>query len=142
MGRASERRIARVGSLLQETLTEVIAAELNDPRLGLWTITAVRVSPDLAHAMISVSTLAGGAETAAAVAVLNRASPLLWNQLRSLTDLRIVPRLRFEVDRGGEYQDEIARLLDSLPPAAEDAPGTEAQHAADQAAVPGDEAEE
>jgi ribosome-binding factor A len=106
--------------LLQETLSQVIAAELNDPRLGMWTITGVRVSPDLAHAVFSVSTLAGGAATDAAVKVLNRASPLLWNQLRHLTDLRTVPKLRFETDRGGEYQDEIARLLDTLPPPAED----------------------
>jgi ribosome-binding factor A len=125
MGRASERRIARVGSLLLETLTEVIAAELNDPRLGMWTITGVRVSPDLAHAVFSVSTLAGGAATDEAVQVLNRASPLLWNQLRGLTDLRIVPKLRFETDRGGEYQDEIARLLQTLPPPVEDEPAAE-----------------
>lgn len=120
MGRASERRIARISSLLLETLSGVIAAELNDPRLGMWTITGVRVSPDLAHATFSISTLAGGKATDESVAVLNRASPLLWNQLRHLTDLRTVPRLHFEVDRGGEYIDEIARLLQTLPPPAPD----------------------
>lgn len=108
--------MARVGSLLLETVSGIIAAELNDPRLGMWTITGVRVSPDLAHATFTVSTVAGGQATNDSVAVLNRAAPLLWNQLRSQTDLRIVPKLHFEVDRGGEYLDEITRLIDTLPP--------------------------
>jgi ribosome-binding factor A len=120
MGRASERRVARVGSLLLETVNGIIAAELNDPRLGMWTITGVRVSPDLAHATFSVSTLAGGKATEDSVGVLNRAAPLLWNQLRSQTDLRVVPKLHFEIDRGGEYLDEISRLIDQLPPPSAD----------------------
>ena len=108
--------------MLQETLTEVIAAELSDPRLVMWTITGVAVSPDLAYATASVSTLAGGAATVTCVAVLNKAAPLLWNRLRSMTDLRSVPQLRFVVDRGGEYMDEIATLLQQVPPPAEELP--------------------
>jgi ribosome-binding factor A len=120
MGRASQRRTARVGSLLQETLAELIAQELNDPRLGMWTITGVRTSPDLGYADVSISTLAGGAHTETAVQVLNKAAPLLWNRVRTMTDLRTIPKLRFNVDRGGEYLDEIANLIEQLPPATED----------------------
>jgi ribosome-binding factor A len=122
--------VARISSLLQETLTEVIAAELNDPRLGMWTITGVQVSPDLAYATATVSTLAGGAATDGCVAVLNKAAPLLWNRLRALTDLRSVPQLRFVADRGGEYMDEIAALLKQVPPPAADDDGAEADGAA------------
>jgi ribosome-binding factor A len=109
-----------VGSLLQETLAELIAQELNDPRLGLWTITSVRTSPDLGYADIAISTLAGGEATETAVKVLNKAAPLLWNRVRTMTDLRTIPKLRFNVDRGGEYLDEISHLIEQLPPAAED----------------------
>jgi len=120
MGRASDRRMARISSLLQETLAEMIRSELADPRLGMWTITGVTISPDLAYATVSVSTLEGGAGTDAAVAVLNRASPLLWNRIRTETDLRMIPKLRFVVDRGGEYLNEVEHLLMRVPPPAVD----------------------
>jgi len=86
----------------------------------MWTITGVTISPDLAYATVSVSTLEGGAGTDAAVAVLNRASPLLWNRIRTETDLRMIPKLRFVVDRGGEYLNEVEHLLMRVPPPAVD----------------------
>jgi ribosome-binding factor A len=112
--------------LLQETLAELISTELSDPRLEMLSITGVTVSPDLAYATATISTLAGGAATDAAVAVLNKAAPLLWNRLRAATDLRSVPQLRFVVDRGGEYMDEVAALLRQVPPPALEEPADDA----------------
>jgi ribosome-binding factor A len=119
--------VARISSLLQETLAEIIRSELADPRLGMWTITGVQVSPDLAYATVAISTLAGGTATDACVAVLNKAAPLLWNRVRAETDLRMIPKLRFTVDRGGEFLDEIEQLLQQVPPpAVEPAEGADA----------------
>jgi ribosome-binding factor A len=119
MGRLSERRLARVRSLVLRTLSDIISDELDDPRLGLFSLVDVRLSSDSAYADVQVATVGGPEASQQSCNVLNHASPLLWNRLRRETDLRIVPELRFTPDRGSEYQDEINRLIAQLPPAAD-----------------------
>ncbi|HES58081.1 MAG TPA: 30S ribosome-binding factor RbfA [Firmicutes bacterium] len=121
MGRASEKRMARVSSLIQRTLSELISDELSDPRIGIFSITGVQMSPDLSYADISVAAVGGSESSAGCADVLNSASPLLRNRLRDATDLRIVPRLRFVADRGLDYSDEINKLLADLPEPGDDA---------------------
>ncbi len=123
MGRASEKRMARVSSLIMRTLSELISDELSDPRIGIFSITAVRMSPDLSYADISVSAVGGSEASAGCADVLNSASPLLRNRLRDATDLRIVPQLRFAADRGLDYSDEITKLLADLPETGDEAGG-------------------
>ncbi len=114
MGKASERRLAQVSSLLLRTLAELIHGELKDPRLGLVSLTEVRLAKDLATAVIKVSALGDQVQIEASCKVLNSAAPLLWNRLRNETDLRTVPKLRFEADMGGLYIEEIDRVLRTL----------------------------
>lgn len=115
MGRASQKRLARVSSLIQRTLSELITEELRDPRIGIFSITAVKMSNDMSYADVSVSAVGGPEASSECAAALNRAGPLLRNRLRGATDLRIVPQLRFAVDLGLEYSDEINKLLAKLP---------------------------
>ncbi|MCB1217930.1 30S ribosome-binding factor RbfA [bacterium] len=115
MGRASYKRQARIESLVLRTISEIISAELADPRIEGHSITGVKVSPDLAHAEIGISTLAGGERTQECVAALNHASGLIWSRLREETDLRIVPRLRFHEDHGLQYAAEVEKLLNEIP---------------------------
>lgn len=122
MGRASEKRKARIRSLLMSTLAEIVRNELNDPRLELFSITDIQLSKDLSSAHVLISAVGGAEASAICVQVLSAAAPLLWNRLREATDLRIVPELRFSVDRGLEYQAEIERLLMQVPPPAESEP--------------------
>ena len=42
----------RVADQIQRDLSEIIAYELKDPRVGMITITEVQVTPDYAHAKI------------------------------------------------------------------------------------------
>jgi ribosome-binding factor A len=121
MGRVSDRRRARVRSLIQRTLDELIRDELKDPRIGVFSITEVSLASDLGYANIGISVLEGGERQAETIAVLNRAAPLLRNRLRAETDLRTVPQLRFQADLGLQYMSEIDLLLRNLPDGAESA---------------------
>jgi len=49
----------RVADQIQRDLTELIARELKDPRVGMVTIQAVEVTPDYAHAKVFYSILMG-----------------------------------------------------------------------------------
>ncbi len=51
------RRIDRIEEQLRIELSEIVEREIQDPRIGLATVTAVKVSPDLAHARVFVSVL-------------------------------------------------------------------------------------
>lgn len=130
MGKASDRRLAQVSSLLLRTLAELIREELKDPRLELFSLIDIRLAKDLTTAVIKVSTIGDKAQTEACCQVLNRAAPLLWNRLRRETDLRTIPKLHFEPDFGGIYEAEIDRVLRSLPPAAADAPAANSEQPA------------
>ena len=118
MGRASEKRTARVRSLLLRTLSDIVRNDLDDPRLSLVTFTDIQLARDLGSADIKVVSAGGGLEGAEqCVTALESAKHILWNRLRDETDLRIVPQLRFSVDRGPQFQSEIEQILLTIPPA-------------------------
>lgn len=119
MGRASEKRIARVRSLLLRTLSEIITNELKDPRIGIFSLTDLRLSPDLSHAEVFISAVGGKEKTQECCRVFASAVPLLRNRLRRETDLRTIPNLLFKADHGDQYEHEILALLNQLPPPSE-----------------------
>ena len=51
------RRTQQMGEFLREEVTDIIRTELDDPRLGFWTITHVDVSQEIRSARIFVSVL-------------------------------------------------------------------------------------
>jgi ribosome-binding factor A len=90
-------RTRRVESQLKEITGEEVAA-LSDPRIrGLVTITGVRVSPDLAHATVFYSVLAGEDEVAANEG-LQSAAGRVQAAVGAQTRLKRTPRLHFEPD--------------------------------------------
>ncbi len=114
MGNASERRAQRVKSLLLSTISEIIRDELSDPRLGIHSITELHLSRDLSTAEVLVAAVGEPKATDDCAAALNGAAPLIWNRLRSETDLRTVPKLHFTADHSGEYSDQVFRTLEGL----------------------------
>ena len=114
MGKASERRTERVKSLLLSTISDIIRDELADPRIGIFSITDLRLARDLGSAEILVAAVGGRQATEECAAALNRAAPLIWNRLRHETDLRLVPKLRFSPDVSGEYNDQVFRTIEEL----------------------------
>lgn len=120
MGRASEKRRARVASLVQRVLASTIQYELSDPRLEMATLSDVEMSPDLTYARIKVRVMGDIEAEKDCLAALESASQLLWNRLRSETDLRKIPKLAFEIDPGPRYEREITELLEQIPPYADE----------------------
>ena len=50
-------RMRRVDEAVREVLSDAIAKDLQDPRVGFVTVTGVKTSPDLRHARVFVSVL-------------------------------------------------------------------------------------
>jgi ribosome-binding factor A len=90
-------RTRKVESQLKEITGEEVAS-LSDPRIqGLVTVTGVRVSPDLAHATVFYSVLAGEDEMAANEG-LQSAAGRIQAAVGAQMRLKRTPRLHFEPD--------------------------------------------
>jgi ribosome-binding factor A len=108
------RRQQQVGEFLREEISEIVHRDLNDPRLGLVSITRVDMSPDLRYAQAHVSVLGSDEEFGKALTALRGASGFIRHQLRPRMRLRHIPEITFESDRSMEYADTITRVLKEL----------------------------
>jgi ribosome-binding factor A len=103
-------RTRKVESQLKEITGEEVAS-LSDPRIqGLVTVTGARVSPDLAHATIYFSVLAGE-DADAAHEGLQSAAGRIQGVVADQTRLKRTPRLHFEPDPVVEQATRIEAAL-------------------------------
>ena len=128
-GRGAPRqypRTARVNEVVREVLGDELE-RLNDPRLGLVTITGVDVGADLRQATVYYSALGRAGERGAGVvpelapeqraatqAALTSAAPHLRAELGRQVRLKYLPELHFVEDpsiAAGNRIDEILREL-------------------------------
>ncbi len=125
-------RLQRVADLLQRELAQLIQLEVNDPRVGMVSVTGVKVSRDLAHADVyvtvmgsveGVSGLAPGItldnagaldrlEVEESIKALNAASGYLRTLLAKRSSLRTTPRLVFHYDQSVARGQYLSSLID------------------------------
>jgi ribosome-binding factor A len=96
-------------------LIEIIEREINDPRIGFITVTSVRVSPDLSHARVSISSLGDVEQRKKALKGLRSAAGFIRHALsRRLHHLRRIPELTFDYDETLEKGNRIEALLNQI----------------------------
>ncbi|MBX3023383.1 30S ribosome-binding factor RbfA [bacterium] len=113
------RRTDRVGEAIQELVAGLLVREIKDPRIGLVTITGVRVSPDLRHARVYFSTLGDDEQRHRSLRGLRSAAGFVRGQIARQLNLRVAPEIVFELDDSLEEAERLARLLKDLPPSDE-----------------------
>ena len=99
----------KVADQIQRDLTELIARELKDPRVGMVTIQSVEVTPDYAHANVFFSVLVG--DSAECEIALNQAAGFLRNGLFKRLHIHTVPTLHFQFDRTTERASDMNALI-------------------------------
>jgi ribosome-binding factor A len=99
---------------LRQVITETLAREVRDPRVGFITVTAVLVSNDLSHARVLVSVPGEEGEKTRAIEGLQSAAGFLRSRAARTLTTRTVPELHFELDRGLEHAVRINELLNSI----------------------------
>ena len=102
-------RAFKVADQIQRDLTELIARELKDPRVGMVTIQAVEVTPDYAHAKVFFSLLTG--DSAACLEGLNQSAGFLRAGLFKRLHIHTVPTLHFVFDRTTEKAADMNALI-------------------------------
>lgn len=124
-------RAQRVADQIQREIASLIQLEVNDPRVGMVSVTGVDVSNDLAHARIYVTvmnSLTGNSEqdkeTLADpgsldkleieenLKALTKAAGYLRTLLAKRLRLRAVPKLQFYYDGSVERGQRLSSLID------------------------------
>lgn len=102
----------RVNEVIREVLGTAINTELQDPRIGFVTVTAVDTSSDLRQARVYVSVLGSEEEQEETMAGLRSAHGLLQAAINDQLRLKRTPTLSFTYDDSVERADRITRMLD------------------------------
>jgi len=112
---ADERRRERVGQQLREELAALVETELDDPRIGMVGVTAVRLSRDMRNARVFVSCLGAPGDRDKALAGLQSARGFLRRQVSlRLPHLKRIPELTFDYDESVESGMRVEALLEDL----------------------------
>ena len=113
----------RVDEAMRMVLSDAIATELKDPRVGFVTVTGVKTSPDLRHARVYVSVLGDEATREASIDGLRSAHGFLQRRLAGELALKHTPALTFAYDGSVDRGMRISELLHEM--AVDDEPGTQ-----------------
>jgi len=106
---SAPNRAFKVADQIQRDLTELIARELKDPRVGMVTLQSVEVTPDYAHAKVFFSLLVG--DPRQTEEALNQAAGFLRNGLFKRLHIHTVPTLHFLFDRTTERAADMNALI-------------------------------
>lgn len=107
------QRTQRLGDQIQREIASLIRTEIKDPRLGMVTVSAVKVSPDMGYADIYVTVMGSTLEERPdeSIAVLNAAAGFLRGEVGRAIKTRITPRLRFHYDEVVARGNRMATLI-------------------------------
>jgi ribosome-binding factor A len=112
MGIRDYSRSERVADQIQREVAEIIAQELEDPRIGRVTVSASSLSKDLSNATLFITMPADG-DVQRALEGLNRASGFVRKRLGQRLRMRYVPRLRFAHDETLDRATRVGELIDA-----------------------------
>ncbi len=111
--RPPSQRQLKAGELIRRALAEIISREhLRDPDLeGVSvTISEVRASPDLKHAIVYAAPLGGG-DNEKMIAGLNRCARFLRGRLGHYMEMKSTPALKFVADNSFDSATDMGRLF-------------------------------
>jgi len=113
MPRTSNRN-DKIVDLLKKELALLIQTEIRDPRVGIVSVTAAKVSRDLAYAEIYVSFLGKSSadEVEESLQALNSAAGYLRSLLAKNINLRNTPKLKFTFDDSSIRGNYLSKLID------------------------------
>ena len=105
------QRQLRVNNLLQREISDIVRRDVDDPDIGLVTITGVEVSVDLSHAKVFASVLGDEDSKRDTIRALIRARKFVRKHLRERLTMRRIPKLSFHLDETAQRAQHMEELL-------------------------------
>jgi ribosome-binding factor A len=101
----------RVDEAIREVLSDAVAHDLKDPRIGFVTVTDVKTSSDLRHARVFVTVLGDDAQRADTLTGLQSAHGVLQRRVAAELRMKRTPTLQFSYDQTTDRAMHIEKLL-------------------------------
>lgn len=112
--KGSSRRPEQVAETVRQVVSDALISEVRDPRIGMVTVIRVVVSNELSWATVYVSVMGDEAEKLSSLEGLTSAAGFFRSKLGRTLSTRIVPEIKFELDRGLEHAARINQVLADL----------------------------
>jgi ribosome-binding factor A len=109
---SSKPRHRRIEAEMQRVLSELISREVKDPRVGMVTITEVKMAADKSSAHIFFTPFASKHSPQEVLEGLTRASGFLRGEVGRRLQLRHAPKLEFEFDDSIDKAAKLTALID------------------------------
>ncbi len=113
-------RMRRVDEAVRQVLSDAVAQDLQDPRIGFVTMTSVKTTSDLRQARVYVSVLGDETQRADTLAGLRSAHGFLQREVARELRLKLTPTLDFAYDASVDQGMRITEILASEGVAPED----------------------
>jgi ribosome-binding factor A len=107
-------RTDRIDQLLREEIGQILARDVQDPRIGFVTITDVDTAPDLSTARVWVSVIGQPTERDLTLRALQRAMPFVRRELGRKIHLRRIPELQIRADDTAQRGTRVLQILAEL----------------------------
>ncbi|MCG8402387.1 MAG: 30S ribosome-binding factor RbfA [Firmicutes bacterium] len=107
-------RPERLAEAIKKEISEMLRAELKDPRVGFATVTGVEVSGDLKYAKVYVSVLGSKEERDSSMAGLKKAQGFIRTELGRRIRVRYIPELTFKLDESLDHGTRVMKLLNEV----------------------------
>jgi len=104
-------KIERLQQVIKFKVSQIILRELQDPRVGLVTITFVKLAKDLSTCVVGFSVMGGASERSKCQHALDDARGWIQREVASILRTRRAPQLSFKFDESIEGSARIAELL-------------------------------
>ncbi|MCW2539031.1 MAG: ribosome-binding factor [Frankiales bacterium] len=110
---ADSPRSRRLAGRIKQIVASYIESQIKDPRLGMVTVTDVRMTGDLHDATIFYTVFGDSVERADSVAALETARGLMRTEVGRQTGVKFTPTLTFVLDEIPETAKHITDLLEA-----------------------------
>ena len=111
---AERRRILRLQQVILQTVANHIQRELEDPRIGLVSITRVKLAPDLTQAQVFWSVLGDETYVRTCERGLEHALPNIQRAVADAMQTRVTPKLQLKHDAGMEHAQRLEQIFTKL----------------------------
>ena len=109
-----EWRAARLAEQIRSEIEEMVAGELNDPRIGLVTVTQVVLSGDMHHARVLVALSGTTQEREKTLQGLASSAGYVGHEVGRRLQMRRAVEVVFVPDRGAEAEQRVEEALHKL----------------------------
>ncbi|MCM8804873.1 MAG: 30S ribosome-binding factor RbfA [Candidatus Omnitrophica bacterium] len=92
--------------MLREEIEQIIRKDVNDPRIGFFTITYVHITPDLKNVKIGISFIGSDEEKNRSFEGILSAKKYIQFKLGKKISLKYTPIIEFEFDQRKEFRIE------------------------------------